>query len=71
MAQAVDSVPPIEHPGEEQSNDLRRRMQSIEPLCLRTYTPSLAVSSSAELARLSKSALRFPVNMAVHQNRNY
>ena len=48
MAQAVDSVPPIEHPGEEQSNDLRRRMQSIEPLCLRTYTPSLAVFARSE-----------------------
>ena len=48
MAQAVDSVPPIEHPGEEQSNDLRRRMQTIEPLCLRTYTPSLAVFARSE-----------------------
>ena len=49
MAQAVDPVvPPIEHPGEEQSNDLRRRIQSVEPHCLRTYTPSLAVFARSE-----------------------
>ena len=33
----------IEHPGEEVSNDLRRRLTEVEPLGLRTYTPSLAI----------------------------
>ncbi len=49
MAQAADvAVPPIEHPGEEQSNDLRRRLQGIEPHCIRTFTPSLAVIARSE-----------------------
>jgi 4-aminobutyrate aminotransferase-like enzyme len=44
MTQVVESiVPAIEHPGEERSNALRRRLQAVEPHCLRTYTPSLAV----------------------------
>ena len=33
----------IEHPGEEYSNDIRRRLAEVEPQSLRTYTPSLAV----------------------------
>jgi 4-aminobutyrate aminotransferase-like enzyme len=33
----------IEHPGEEQSNALRRRLARVEPKSLRTFTPSLAV----------------------------
>ena len=33
----------IEHRGEEQSNDVRRRAAAVEPRALRTYTPSLAV----------------------------
>ena len=33
----------IEHPGEDVSNDLRRRLTEVEPLGLRTYTPSLAI----------------------------
>ncbi len=33
----------IQHPGEEQSNDLRRRVNDVEPRALRTFTPSLAV----------------------------
>lgn len=33
----------IQHPGEEQSNDLRRRMTQTEPLTLKTFTPSLAL----------------------------
>jgi 4-aminobutyrate aminotransferase-like enzyme len=33
----------IEHPAEEQSNDIRRRLAAVEPLALRTFTPSLAV----------------------------
>lgn len=49
MAQAVDAVvPPIEHPGEPQSNELRRRLQSFEPHSLRTYTPSLALIAKSE-----------------------
>ncbi len=34
---------PIQHPGEEQSNEIRRRIAAVEPFSLRTYTPSLAV----------------------------
>jgi 4-aminobutyrate aminotransferase-like enzyme len=49
MAQAVDTVvPPIEHPGEPQSNELRRRLQAYEPHSLRTFTPSLAVIARSE-----------------------
>lgn len=33
----------IEHPGEELSNELRRRLLAVEPRSLRTFTPSLAV----------------------------
>jgi 4-aminobutyrate aminotransferase-like enzyme len=33
----------IEHPGEQVSNDYRKRLVATEPLSLRTYTPSLAV----------------------------
>lgn len=33
----------IEHAGEEYSNEVRRRLAEVEPLSLRTYTPSLAV----------------------------
>ena len=33
----------VTHPGEEQSNAIRQRMAAVEPRCLRTYTPSLAV----------------------------
>ena len=37
------SATPIQHPGEDQSNDIRQRLTNVEPLALRTYTPSLAV----------------------------
>lgn len=33
----------IEHPGEERSNEIRRRLAAVEPASLRTFTPSLAV----------------------------
>lgn len=33
----------IEHPNEDVSNAWRRRLAAVEPLSLRTYTPSLAV----------------------------
>jgi 4-aminobutyrate aminotransferase-like enzyme len=36
-------VPLIQHPGEEFSNDIRRRLAEVEPHCIRTFTPSLAV----------------------------
>ncbi|MCO6457201.1 MAG: aspartate aminotransferase family protein [Pirellulaceae bacterium] len=39
----TQSPPPIEHPGEELSNAVRRRLCDNEPHALRTYTPSLAV----------------------------
>jgi len=38
----------IQHPGEQQSNEIRRRMAAAEPKCLRTYTPSLAVIAQSE-----------------------
>lgn len=34
---------PVQHRGEELSNELRRRAHNVEPHCLRTYTSSLAV----------------------------
>ena len=45
MAHAADHCidGTIEHRGEEQSNDIRRRAAAVEPRCLRTFTPSLAV----------------------------
>ncbi len=45
MAQVTNSVRPaaIEHVGEHRSNEIRRRLAEVEPLCLRTYTPTLAV----------------------------
>ena len=33
----------VQHPGENTSNDVRARMVQVEPQCLRTFTPSLAV----------------------------
>ncbi|MBI2825152.1 MAG: aminotransferase class III-fold pyridoxal phosphate-dependent enzyme [Planctomycetia bacterium] len=33
----------IAHRGEEQSNSVRRRAAAVEPRCLRTFTPTLAV----------------------------
>ncbi len=38
----------IQHPGEEASNDLRRRAAAVEPAALRTFTPSLAVLARSE-----------------------
>lgn len=44
MAIATPNTPePIEHPGEPQSNDIRRRIAAVEPHSLRTFTPSMAV----------------------------
>src|SRR5262245_50684052 len=33
----------IQHSGESESNDVRRRLAAVEPAALRTFTPSLAV----------------------------
>ncbi len=38
----------IEHPGEDESNDLRRRAAAAEPAALRTYTPSQAVLARSQ-----------------------
>jgi 4-aminobutyrate aminotransferase-like enzyme len=43
MAQAIDPAADILHPGEERSNEIRRRLAAVEPRALRTYTPTLAV----------------------------
>lgn len=37
------ATPAIQHPGESTSNEIRRRLQAVEPKALRTFTPSLAV----------------------------
>jgi 4-aminobutyrate aminotransferase-like enzyme len=39
------TTPAIQHPGEEQSNEIRQRLASVEPSCIRTFTPSQAVIS--------------------------
>jgi 4-aminobutyrate aminotransferase-like enzyme len=39
----VKSSAAIAHRGEERSNEVRRRLLEVEPLALRTYTPTLAV----------------------------
>jgi 4-aminobutyrate aminotransferase-like enzyme len=38
----------IQHPGEDSSNDLRRRSAAVEPAALRTYTPSQAVLARSQ-----------------------
>jgi 4-aminobutyrate aminotransferase-like enzyme len=38
----------IEHPGEPDSNRVRQEAQQLEPLALRTFTPSLAVVARGE-----------------------
>ncbi len=45
MSDVVETagLAPIAHRGEERSNEIRRRLVEVEPACLRTYTPSLAV----------------------------
>src|SRR5262245_45792567 len=39
----TEFAPIIQHEGEFQSNDIRLRLASVEPHCLRTFTPSMAV----------------------------
>lgn len=41
-------TPAIEHNAENASNDIRRRLAAVEPLALRTFTPSLAVLARSE-----------------------
>ncbi len=48
MKQASDQPAAIQHPGEDASNELRRRLHEVEPLSQRTYTPSLAVLARSE-----------------------
>ncbi len=43
MSATAELIPVIQHPGEDASNDIRRRLAEVEPHCIRTYTPSLAV----------------------------
>jgi 4-aminobutyrate aminotransferase-like enzyme len=43
MATELKTATSIEHQGETLSNDIRRTIASVEPQCLRTFTPSLAV----------------------------
>lgn len=33
----------IQHPSEQESNAIRRRLAAVEPHCIRTFTPSMAV----------------------------
>src|SRR5215210_5496973 len=42
MATATDRTA-IKHPGEEASNDYRRRTVESEPIALRTFTPSMTI----------------------------
>lgn len=43
MATELKTTTTIEHAGETQSNEIRRAIATVEPQCLRTFTPSLAV----------------------------
>ncbi|REK15882.1 MAG: aspartate aminotransferase family protein [Planctomycetota bacterium] len=48
MKQSVQPTTAIEHPGENASNDLRRRTDAVEPIAQRTYTPTMAVLAKSE-----------------------
>jgi len=43
MATELKTAVSIEHEGETLSNEIRRTIAAVEPQCLRTFTPSLAV----------------------------
>src|SRR5688572_8614766 len=42
-APTTEFAPVIQHDGEDKSNDIRRRLSAVEPHCIRTFTPSMAV----------------------------
>ncbi len=43
MTATVETPTAIQHAGEEKSNEIRERLAVVEPHCIRTFTPSLAV----------------------------
>jgi len=43
MALQTTALNSVQHPGEDKSNQLRSHLHSVEPLCLRTQTSSLAI----------------------------
>jgi len=43
MPATLETPAPIQHAGEETSNAIRRRLAAVEPHCIRTFTPSMAV----------------------------
>src|SRR5213592_1459601 len=43
MHATAETAAPIQHAGEEKSNAIRRRLAAVEPHCIRTFTPSMAV----------------------------
>lgn len=48
MAERLKKVSAIQHPGEDVSNEMRRRALRVESSALRTYTPSLAVLARSQ-----------------------
>ena len=51
----------IEHPGERQSNEIRKLISTREPVALRTFTPTqLAIAKSAGVFhwKLARSRMR-------------
>jgi len=43
MTTTIETPAPIHHVGEEKSNAIRQRLAAVEPHCIRTFTPSMAV----------------------------
>src|SRR5580765_2363137 len=43
MITVIETPAVIHHPSEDASNDIRRRLAVVEPHCIRTFTPSMAV----------------------------
>src|SRR5438067_5342543 len=43
MPATLETAVTIEHQGEAKSNDIRHRLDAVEPRCIRTFTPSMAV----------------------------
>ena len=77
MPATLETAVTIEHQGEAKSNDVRRRLDAVEPRCIRTFTPSMAVLAKSagsyhwtpegrKLADFSSGVLAgCPVNLAV------